>query len=503
MSANLSVRTILGIKLKRLREARHLTLEELAAKAGLSTSYLAEIQAGKKHPKAEKILALASALDTTYDELVSTRLEEEFGDLQNFLSSPGVRDFPFETFGVPPDELMRLLTRSPHEVGALIRALSDIASQYAIGVEHFLHAALRSYQELTGNYYEEIERAAEDLARELGVRPGRRVTADALREWARARIAPEVDERALAERPALAQFRAVFVPGPPPRLYLNPRLTESQRAFVLARECGYRLLGLKARSFTTPPDREDSFEQVLNDFKASYFAGAVLLPRDAVLADLRRFFRLPAWQGEALLGLLDKHDVTAETLMYRLSQLVPRHFGLPVHFLRFNDEPGSDLRLVKQLNLSQLTVPAGIGANEHYCRRWLSTRLLLEAAAWHRRHPKRARAPMVGAQLSRFPDGRAFFCVGLAVPMPLRPGVTTSLTLGFRADEKLYKVIRFARDRTIPQTTISGTCERCPLTEDECDDRVAPPVVHLQAVARAGRRQELEKLGGGGTRPAS
>jgi hypothetical protein len=232
---------------------------------------------------------------------------------------------------------------------------------------------------------------------------------------------------------------------------------------------------------------------VLNDFKASYFAGALLLPAGPLAADLNAFFRLSAWQGEALLGLLDRHAVTPETLMYRFSQLVPHRFGLPTHFLRFNQE-GEELRLVKQLNLSRVTVPAGIGASEHYCRRWLSTRLLVELAAWQRRRPPRVRQPLVGAQHSRFPDGRAFFCFGLAQPLPLRPEVLTSLTLGFRVEEKLARTVRFVKDRTVPQTTISGTCERCSLTEEECGDRVAPPAGHLQALFRAERERALASL---------
>jgi transcriptional regulator with XRE-family HTH domain len=489
----LNLRTILGIKVKKIREERHLTLGELAARAGLSPSYLAEIQAGKKYPKAEKVVALAAALGVSYDELISSKLDQEFGEVQSFLDAPGLRDFPFETFGVPGRELMKLLSHSPQEVGALLRALSGIARQYNIGVEHFLHASLRSYQELTGNYYEDLERAAEDFGRGLGLRPGARVTADDLRRWVRDQVAPEIDERTLGQRPSLGSFRAVLVPGKRPRLLLNPQLSESQKAFVLAREAAYARLGITSRSFTTPPDREDSFTQVLDDYRASYFAGAVLLPRQALVADLKAFFRQPTWQAEGLLRLLDAHDVTAETLMYRLSQLVPSQFGLPVHFLRFNDD-GNDLRLVKQLNLSQLTVPPGIGANEHYCRRWLSTRLLVELAAWQRRRPRNARQPMVGVQHSTFPDGKSFFCIGLAQPLPLQPGITSSLTLGFRVDERLHKVIRFARDRTIPHTTISGTCERCALSSEECRDRVAEPTAHAVEMARAERRRELERL---------
>ncbi len=493
MTATLNLKTIFGIKLKQERERRHLTLAALGQACSLSPSYLAEIEAGKKHPKAEKVWQIAEALGCSYDELISTRLGHEFTELQEFLSLPGVRDFPFDLFGVPAAELMKLLSRSPHEVAALIRTVGDIARQHNIGVEDFLHAALRSFQELTGNYYEALEKEAERLLADLleGERRGAtfaRLAARLQGEWGCA-----VDAETLGARPALRQFRAVLAGGPRGRLLLNPGLTDSQKAFVVAREIGYRLLDLKPRSFTTPPDREGSFEQVLNDFKASYFAGAVLLPRDRLVADLRGFFRLPTWQAESLLHLLDRHDVTAETLMYRLSQLVPSQFGLRAHFLKFTDDRGH-FRLVKTLNLSDLPVPPGLGAAEHYCRRWLSTRLLVEAAAWQRRRGRHARRPQVDAQRSRLPGGKEFLCIGLAQPQVLQPEITTSLTIGFTVDQKLTETIRFSQDRTIPEAVINGTCERCPFEASDCSDRAAAPVLYLETKAREDRRRELDQL---------
>ena len=96
---------------------------------------------------------------------MASKLDPAFDELQAFFSAPAVRDFPLEMFGVPAGDLMKLLTRSPHEVAALLRTLYGIAQQDNIGAEHFLHAALRSYQELTGNYYDDVERAAEGFAK--------------------------------------------------------------------------------------------------------------------------------------------------------------------------------------------------------------------------------------------------------------------------------------------------------------------------------------------------
>jgi Zn-dependent peptidase ImmA (M78 family) len=97
-----------------------------------------------------------------------------------------------------------------------------------------------------------------------------------------------LDDKQLSKHPRLEHFRSVLVMkrGSPPTLVINPSLSERQRKFILAREIGYQVLGLKDRAMTSAPERVDSFEQVLNDFKASYFAGALLINRDRLIADI-------------------------------------------------------------------------------------------------------------------------------------------------------------------------------------------------------------------------
>ena len=492
MHPSTNLKTILAIKVKRLRKQRGLTLGEVSQAAGLSVSYLAEIEGGKKYPKPDRIVQIASALDGSYDELTSSRLERDFDELHSFINAPAIRDFPFDIFGVPASHLVKLLARSPAEVTALIRTLNEVAHQYDIGVEHFLHAALRSFLELTGNGYPAIDVEAERFARRLAG-PGRGPWSEAaLRDWVLSNGIGVIDEETLASRPALREFRSVLLHRPPTRLLLNPLLSDSQKKFVLAREAGYRVLGLKARSFTVPPDREDSFEQVRNDFQASYFAGALLMPRRAFAADLRAFFRLPTWQPTVLLSLLQKYGVTPETLMYRISQVVPTELGLRAHFLKFSEEEGH-IRLVKLVNLSGLPMLSGVHAKEQYCRRWLATRLLREFRS--RQKLEEPTTPHVAVQYSRFAESDdAYFNFGMALQQPLRPQMAISLTVGCHSDERLFKAIRFAKDPTIRQVVVSATCERCGLAPESCSDRAAAPTIFLHAKAKDEERQELDTL---------
>ena len=118
-----------------------------------------------------------------------------------------------------------------------------------------------------------------------------------LREWVEKELRVAIDTIALGEQPSLRHVRSVRLSGPTPRLLLHPDLTPSQRAYVLAREIRYHRLGLKARSNVSPPDAESSFDQVLNDFKSSYFAGAVVIPSGHCAGRFKRLFRQPRWHA--------------------------------------------------------------------------------------------------------------------------------------------------------------------------------------------------------------
>lgn len=62
-------RDVLGDRLRRLRLEQGLTLAETAARAGISTQYLSEVERGLKEPSSEIIAAVAGALGTTLAEV--------------------------------------------------------------------------------------------------------------------------------------------------------------------------------------------------------------------------------------------------------------------------------------------------------------------------------------------------------------------------------------------------------------------------------------------------
>lgn len=62
----------LGLRIKHLREEKHLTQEKLAENANISLDYLGKIEVGINKPGLVALLKLACALDITMEELFKT-----------------------------------------------------------------------------------------------------------------------------------------------------------------------------------------------------------------------------------------------------------------------------------------------------------------------------------------------------------------------------------------------------------------------------------------------
>lgn len=69
MNKRTAIRTDLGKAIRELREARGLTLDALADKAGMHTTYLSRIERAHSSPTWEKISSLADALDLSVSEI--------------------------------------------------------------------------------------------------------------------------------------------------------------------------------------------------------------------------------------------------------------------------------------------------------------------------------------------------------------------------------------------------------------------------------------------------
>jgi XRE family transcriptional regulator, fatty acid utilization regulator len=489
------LRFILGLKLKQLRQGKGFTLKDLAERTGLSISYLSEIEKGKKYPKPEKMIRVAGALGVSFDEVVSVKVDDSLNPLTAILDSALLKEFPFEFFGIVPQDVLNLVTDSPQEAGALIRALLEIARSYDMQVEQFLFAALRSYQKMNHNYFEDLEEAAGRFRSEQEWPVKHSLPLNSLKSVLKKDYGLVIDETTLQRYKDLKSFRSIWVDSIPPRLLLNPHLLPSQKAFVIATEIGYRYLHLRERTVTSSWLHVNSFQEVLNNFKASYFAGALLIQRELLQKELSEFFRNQRWNADAFLSMLHRFGTTPEMFGYRLSQLLPKLFGLQeMFYLRFFHTAGtSDFQLTKELNMSRTLAPYGIGLNEHYCRRWLAIRLLKELAKKQKSGSKDQL--LAGAQRMRFLESDAeYFVITMARPLVLTEKTNSSITLGFLLNDAFRDTVRFWDDPAIPRVLVHETCERCGLTEAECQDRVAPPVLYQKEQIHKTREKVLQQL---------
>lgn len=473
VDGNFSLKHILGLKVRDLRLSKGLSFQEMSEKSGLSMSYLSEIEKGKKYPKGDKIMVLASALEVSYDYLVSLQVSKKLEPVISLLQSDIFKEFPMETFGLDPQKIIELVSQDPEKINAFITSVINIARNYEMRGEHFYYAALRSYQEMHDNYFKELEEAAEAFRASCGISLDQTTDYKQLESLLKSQYEITVDRESLATIPALRDLRSYYVKAEK-KLLLNEGLTAAQQSFLLGRELAFQYLKFKKRPEETPPQKVYGFDAILNNYKASYFSAAVIMPETQVVADIKKVAALPKLDNQMLIDLIDKYGATPELLMQRLTNILPQHFDIKnLFFLRFvGTDNFSKYDLTKELHLSRAHSPHANGLNEHYCRRWLAIRMIKQLRATSRMGD--ANEIITGAQISKYYGTEDdYFCLSLAFPNISNPIESISVTIGFYIEANLKKRIKFIDDPDIKSRIVNNTCERCAWAE--CEDRIAPP----------------------------
>ena len=66
----MDMRKLVGTNVKRLRESRHLTQEQLADKSGFSQQYISGLEQGRRNPTVVTVYELAVALGVSHIDLM-------------------------------------------------------------------------------------------------------------------------------------------------------------------------------------------------------------------------------------------------------------------------------------------------------------------------------------------------------------------------------------------------------------------------------------------------
>lgn len=478
------IKLIFAFKVKYLRQAHNLSFQELSEKTGLSISYLHDIEKGKKYPKVDKISSLANAFEVSYDFMVSMSASKKLQPIIDILQSDFFKVFPLELFGMNAYKLFELFSNTPDKVNAFISTIVTITRNYQMRSEHFYFAALRSYQDMHDNYFEALEQATENFRQKNG-----KTSSVKDLEAALAHYNITVDRQQLAKLDLPSQHRSYFSKQKQV-LFLNKGLSPAQERFLLGRELAFQYLEIKDRPYIMRITNIESFEHLLNNFKASYFSVALLMDEKELIKDLQTFGQASEWQPQSLIELVEKYDVTPEMFLQRLTNILPHHFGIKdLFFIRLaTDDSLQHFHMTKELHLSRMHSPYANLTNEHYCRKWVSVSILKNLRA------STSKTKWIAdAQISSYWEtDNHYLCLSFAKKDPYEPQKNSSVTIGLMINEQVKHNFHFLRHPKFKIRTVNTTCERCSMTD--CEARAAAPITLERINAVEDVNQIVKKL---------
>lgn len=479
------IKTVFGLKLKQQRQKKNWSLQDLAVKTGLSKSYLNEIENGKKYPKHDKIIQLSEALNCTFDDLVSTKLDKSLAPFNEILQSDFFKEVPLELFGINKNNLISIISDAPKKVTAFINALIEISQNYNLGKERFYFAVLRSFQELYDNYFPEIEEKVDLFTHENQLKIKKSLKSDILEKILAEKFSYTIQSEDFEKYGTLDNLRSLFIPEKK-LLLLNQKLEKDQKTFILAKEIGFNVLELKNRPNTYSWLDFGSFEEILNNFYASYFAGALLISKKSVIEKTSEFFQQNTWESKNFEGLIDSFTHSPETFYYRLTNILSAEMGIKdLFYLCLVKKKNSDkIQILKELHLNHQQAPHANAMNEHYCRRWIAVKNLGDL---------KENETLTDAQISHYKDqGISYLVISTSQKNPFSDGSNRSYCLGILLNSQTIKKIGFIKSPSLKTINVGVTCESCSIAD--CEVRQAPPVRLEKEHFNLSMKSSVEKI---------
>ncbi|PKF74202.1 helix-turn-helix domain-containing protein [Chryseobacterium sp. PMSZPI] len=479
------IKTVFGLKLKQQRQKKNWSLQDLAIKTGLSKSYLNEIENGKKYPKHDKIIQLSEALSCTFDELVSTKLDKSLAPFNEILQSDFFKEVPLELFGINKNNLISIISDAPKKVTAFINALIEISQNYNLGKERFYFAVLRSFQELYDNYFPEIEEKVREFLHENQLQINKDLKSDVLANILAEKFSYKIQSEDFEKYGTLDNLRSLFIPEKK-LLLLNKKLEKDQKTFILAKEIGFNVLDLKIRPNTYSWLDFGSFEEILNNFYASYFAGALLISKESAIEKVSDFFLQNTWKPKSFEDLIDSFTHSPETFYYRLTNILSAEMGIKdLFYLCLVKKKNSDkIQILKELHLNHQQAPHANATNEHYCRRWIAVKNL---------HYLKENETLTDAQISHYKDqGISYLVISTSQKNPFSDGSNRSYCLGILLNTQTIKKISFIKSPSLETINVGVTCESCSIAD--CEVRQASPVRLEKEHFNLSMKNSIEKI---------
>lgn len=346
----------LGRRIRQLRLARGMKLDELALAVERAPSQISMIENGKREPKLTLLRTIAKALDVSFDALWETDPLDERSTMEIALER-AMTGTTFRSLGIAPFRVGKTI---PDEAIATMLALHQeidrLRDERAATPEEARRAnvQLRDLMRSRDNHFEELEVQAADLLKAVGHLGGpmtQRTTAD---------IAGHLGFTLhyVNDLPQTTRSVADLKNG---RLYLSSRV----RTTGDARTAVLQALSARILGHAEPKSYGDFLRQRV---EANYLTGALLVPQQHAIPFLQE---AKTRRAVSIEDLRDTYSVSYETAAHRFTNLATKHLDIPVHFLKVH-ESGTITKAYENDDVNFPTDRIGSIEGQMCCRRWTS-----------------------------------------------------------------------------------------------------------------------------------
>ena len=443
-------RTAIGRSVRRLRAERALSQQALAARLGISASYLNLIEHDQRAVTASLLIKLAEILHVDLAELSGSQERQLEIGLREALSDPLLG-----AEAVPEAEIAAMAGASPNAARGVLalyrawRVAREDASGIALSSGRRVllpNEEARDFFDDHANHFPDLETAADAISLALG------------------RVVPAEMNHAIAERLRQAHGLTVIVTGlegalrrydPEARsLALSETLPRESRGFHMA----FQLVLLEAREVietlvqaARPTSPEAAM--LIRIGLLNYTGGALLMPYEAFLSATRSL-------RHDMEALASRFGVSFEQACNRLSTLQrPGARGVPFFFLRV-DPAG---------NVSKRFAAAGYPFARYggSCPRWVV-------------HNAFAQPGSVLVQVAELPDGATYLCFARAVSRAAGkwgdPKPVHVIAMGCAVTHASDVIYADGLDLERSKVGIGLSCRLC--DRPDCRSRAFPPLEH-------------------------
>jgi predicted transcriptional regulator/DNA-binding XRE family transcriptional regulator len=344
----------LGRRIRELRVARQLTLEDLGVAIARAPSQVSMLENGKREPSLALLRSIALALTVSVDELLDPAAPSERAALEIAVER-AQRGPVFAALGLDPirvsktqsDIHLRTILALHQEVVRLHRERAATPEE-----ARRANAQLRAKMRARDNYFPELEQQAAELLTAVGHSGG------------------PVSQQVVADMASYLGFSLHYV-GDLPHSTRSVTDKRNGRIYLPTEQSASRdsrspILQAFASHLCGHDEPRNYADFLRQRVETNYLTAAILLPeRDAVklLTEAKNFRRI------SMEDLRDAFAVSYETAAHRFTNLATARLGIPVHFMKVH-ESGT---IIKAYENDAVKFPSdALGAIEGttVCRNW-------------------------------------------------------------------------------------------------------------------------------------